>query len=144
MKCTVVIDPHNDEEVIVHAHSETELTRQIRSLCEQRSSKLIGYQDREATLLTASNICCFVVEHNHVFAICPTERYDMKCRLYELETRLPAHFLKINQSCIANMQHIKRFDASLAGSLRVIFSNGYTDFVSRRQLKAIKERFGLT
>ena len=56
---------------------------------------------------------------------------------------LGTDFIKINQSCIANIRQIQRFDTSFSGTLRVIFKNGYTDYVSRRQLKAVKERLGL-
>ena len=32
---------------------------------------------------------------------------------------------------------------TLGGSLTVVLKNGYRDYVSRRQLKAVKERMGL-
>jgi len=37
---------------------------------------------------------------------------------------------------------IKKFDVSFGGALTVIFKNGYTDYVSRRQMKIVKERIG--
>jgi DNA-binding LytR/AlgR family response regulator len=46
-------------------------------------------------------------------------------------------------SCIANLSKIKKFNASFSGSLSVVFKNGYTDYVSRRSVKFIKERLGL-
>jgi len=71
-----------------------------------------------------------------------TKTFRLNHRLYQLEERLGTRFLKINQSCLANIQQIQRFDASLAGALLVIFKNGYRDYVSRRQLKTVKERMG--
>ena len=52
-------------------------------------------------------------------------------------------FVKLNQSCIVNIKKIECFDASLGGALKVTLKNGYRDYVSRRQLKAVKERLGL-
>ncbi len=143
MKCTIVVDPTKDEEVIIYTKGNTGLANEIRLLCEQESTVLMGYQEREATRLSPHDVCCFIVENNHVIAICDTERFRIKKRLYELETCLPDNFVKINQSCIANFQKIKKFDAALAGTLRVVFTNGYIDFVSRRQIKYVKERLGL-
>ena len=51
-------------------------------------------------------------------------------------------YLKINQSCIVNIKAIKQFDVSLGGSLMISLKNGYRDYVSRRQVKAVKERIG--
>ena len=64
-------------------------------------------------------------------------------RLWQLEELLGEEFLKINQSCLANVSRIKRFRASFGGSLLVSFACGYEDYVSRRQLKQVKERMGM-
>ena len=61
----------------------------------------------------------------------------------DMEKKLPENFVKINQSCIANIDKINRFDASFSGTLKLIFKNSYTDYVSRRQLKTVKERIGI-
>ena len=86
---------------------------------------------------------CFSVEDNRVYAVTEKEKLQLKIRLYQVEEMADKGFVKINQSCVANIRHIKRFDASVSGTLRVVFKNGYTDYVSRRQLKTVKERLGL-
>ena len=53
------------------------------------------------------------------------------------------YFVKLNQSCLANIKQIKEFKASIGGSVMVIFQNGYKDYISRRELKNVKERIGL-
>ena len=80
---------------------------------------------------------------NKVCAVLKDETYQLKERLYTLEEKLPQVFVKINQSCIANIEKIGRFDASISGTLKLTFKNGWTDYVSRRQLKSIKERLGI-
>ena len=77
------------------------------------------------------------------FAITEKERLRLKCRLYQLEEVLPEYFVKINQSCVANIRKVARFDTSVSGTLLIKFKNGYKDYVSRRQMKAVKERLGL-
>lgn len=143
MKCRIIIDPHHEEEVLVYAHEQTALVQQIARLVTDEDVGLIGYRDKEAVPLTPSEIICFTVENGKVYAVTDRERLWIKRRLYQLEDSLPDRFVKLNQSCIANVRRIARFDASLGGALTVIFQNGQRDYVSRRNLKHIKERLGL-
>jgi acetyl esterase/lipase len=41
------------------------------------------------------------------------------------------------------IKHIKRFNTSVGGALTVTLQNGFRDYVSRRQLKSVKERLEL-
>ena len=93
--------------------------------------------------IVLSDTYCFTVEESRVYAITKSGKWQLKCRLYNLEESLPQSFVKINQSCIANIKMIHRFDTSLSGALAVRFKNGYCDYVSRRNLKTVKERLGL-
>lgn len=142
MKFTFIQDKNREEEVTVCAHEKTNLVRQIEQLVSEDSFRLVGYTEREAVPLNINDIFCFIVEDNRVFALTEKEKLQLKLRLYKIEERLPEGFVKINQSCIANIKRIKRFDASVSGTLTVIFQNGYKDYVSRRNLKNVKERLG--
>lgn len=140
MKVNLIIDRDRPEEVVIHAHRENRLTRAIQSLCEEDAVRLVGYRDREIVPLHLPDVCCFVVEDNKIIALTATEKLQLRCRLYTLEEELPDSFVKLNQSCIANLKQIERFDSSFAGTLTVRFRGGYTDYVSRRNLKTVKER----
>ena len=143
MKFRLIIDKNREEEILVYAHQKTPLTESIEKLVSQEEFRLIGYVDREAVKLDFDEICRFTVEDNRVFAETVNAKYRLKFRLREIEEKMPPVFVKINQSCLANINMIERFDASVSGSLLVKFKNGSTDYVSRRQLKTVKERFGL-
>lgn len=143
MKCKTIIDPACEEQVVIYAHEKTALVDKIERLVAEDPLQLIGYKEKTAVFLDIAAICCFVTENNKVYAHTAAEKLLLKSRLYQLEQTLPQNFIKINQSCIANIQKIERFDASFSGTLRVIFKNGYTDYVSRRNLKTIKERLEL-
>lgn len=142
MKFKIVIDKSREEEVIVYAHAETKLTDEIERLVSENSFELIGYKNKNAVKFSLNEVNCFSVEGGKVYAF-TEEKLLLKSRLYKIEENLSESFIKINQSTIANVRMIKKFDASLGGSLRVIFKNGYSDYVSRRQLKKVKERLGL-
>lgn len=143
MNCKLLLDKNHDEEVLIYAHKETPLTKAIEKLVEEDSAELIGYIEREAVMLDLLEVNCFVVEDNKVFALTSKDKLNIRTRLYKLEEKLPDIFIKINQSCVANIKQIKSFDASIAGSILVRFKNGHSDYVSRRQIKNVKERLGI-
>ena len=143
MKCKTVIDKTREEEVIIYAHERNETVEAIEKLVLRSDFELIGYLGKSAVRLEWSEVYCFTVEDNKVYAVTENEKLQLKHRLYQIEELADNDFVKINQSCVANISHIKRFDASISGTLRVVFKNGYTDYVSRRQLKTVKERLGL-
>lgn len=142
MKCKVFIDKNHEEEVVIYSHQRNFLVEQIESLVNSQEIEITGYKEQEAVKLDLSEIFCFICEENKIYALTEKERFKIKLRLYQLEEKLPRNFVKLNQSCIGNVKKIQRFNASFGGSLSVEFKNGYKDYVSRRQLKIVKERFG--
>ena len=61
------------------------------------------------------------------------ERYLLKERLYALEEKNLENFVKINQSCLANIRKTERFDTSVSGTLKIRFKNGDTDYEYRKE-----------
>ena len=144
MKLKIVIDKNREEEILVYAHAQTPLVEEIKHLVEEELREWIGYRDKVAMRLNLADICCFSVENNKVYAHMEKERLQIKLRLYQLEEKLDQNFVKINQSCIANIKQIERFEVAIGGALGVVFKNGHRDYVSRRNLKTVKERLGLS
>ena len=143
MKLKIFIDPEKDEEILIYAHKKSPLTDAIEQLVSENGVDIIGHNGTESVKLSLNEICCFSVIGEKVFARTLSGDFRVKLRLFQLEERLPDSFVKINQSCIANIRMIDRFDFSVSGSLLVKFRNGSSDYVSRRQMKKVKERFGL-
>lgn len=143
MKFKLVLDSTLEEQVVVYAHSESELTDKIKRLVESEPWLIIGFKGESSIPLVLEDIHCFTVFEGHVFALTDNDRLQVRERIYVLEKILGNDFVKINQSCLANTKRIARFSASIGGSLQVTFKNGHKDYVSRRQLKSVKERMGL-
>ncbi len=143
MKCEVIIDPACEEKVIIYARENSKQIEDIKKLVEEIGTELVGYGNREIKVLNPADICCVTVLDGKVYAVCEQEQLLLKQRLYEVEKLLPETFVKINQSCLANLRKVERFDASISGTLMLRFQNGHRDYVSRRQLKHVKERLGI-
>lgn len=143
MKISIYIDKKREEEIQIFVHEESELLEQIKSLVTDYSTQINGFKDKEIHPLKITDIFCFTVESNKLFALTENDKFLIKERLYNVEKDLPSNFIKINKSCIANINKIEHFDATFSGTLIVKFKNGHTDYVSRRSVKAVKERLGL-
>lgn len=143
MELKIVIDKNRAEEVLVFAHERSELVKSIESLVERCEKNFVAYGDGCVRKIRADEVYCFVSCGGKVCALTENEKLLLKERLYQIEEKLGNNFVKINQSCIGNINSIKSFDVSVSGTLKVIFKNGYTDYVSRRQIKNVKERFGI-
>ena len=142
MKVETVIDGTCEERVVIYAHSRTQLVEDIERLVSERAEYVLGYADGSVYKLLPEEIYCFSVEDGRVYAVTENGKVRIKERLYEIEGEWGRVFLKINQSCLVNVKRIERFESSIGGALSVILENGYRDYISRRQLKAVKERIG--
>ena len=143
MKVKVVIDPTRDEEVIIFTHQRTPLVEEIERLVLDKPLELLGFSDEETVVLEYVKVFRFTVENGKTYAYTEDKCYRIKQRLYQIEEQAPDHFIRIHQSCLANLRGIARFEASYSGTLRVVFKNGDVDYVSRRNVRHVKERLGV-
>lgn len=143
MKYKLIIDETKDEELIITCHHKREVFDQIEQLITNMDAQLIGYENEDIVILNYGDVVCFVSDNNKVFALVGKHKYLIKKRLYQIEEQLDLNYVRINQSCIANIKQISKFSASFNGFLQVHFKNGYSDYVSRRELKNVKERIGI-
>lgn len=143
MKYKLIIDETKDEELIITCHHKREVFDQIEQLITNMDAQLIGYENEDIVILNYDDVVCFVSDNNKVFALVGKHKYLIKKRLYQIEEQLDLNYVRINQSCIANIKQISKFSAAFNGFLQVHFKNGYSDYVSRRELKNVKERIGI-
>ena len=143
MKYRIIIDEERDEEVIIYAKERSELVDRLEALLkEEKSDFIVGVCGEDTAMLHINEIICFTVFDGATYALTEKGKFKTKMRLYQAEENYGADFLKINQSCIVRIDAIERFSASIGGSLSVHLKGGYRDYVSRRQLKNVKERMG--
>ncbi len=146
MKYTLHITDEFDEEIIIYARQKNELIDEIERLInakKQNTPPLIGYINNDIIEIKPEEVYCFYIENKKLFASLIRGDALIKRRLYEIEEILGNDFVKINQSTIANMKLVDHFSVSIGASLTVHFKNVRHDYVSRRQMKSVKERLGI-
>ena len=142
MKFKLIIDKEKDEEVVVTAHSHTDLIDEIQALISKHTDRIPGYTEDDIKMLSVSQIECITVLDGKTYAIdSKNQQYRLKQRLYELEAALPSSFIRINKSTLANETCLDRFAVTYTGAVDAVFKCGYREYVSRRCFAQIKRRF---
>ena len=143
MKCYTYIEETEEEKVLIYAKERTKLIDDIESLVISSDIDLTGTYNEEIVKINVNGVVCFISENNKVFALINDKKYQIRQRLYQIEEMNLNAFIKLNQSCLANKNKIKKFESTIGGALKVIFKNGYIDYISRRELKNVKQRMGI-
>lgn len=144
MKFTLIIDKEKEEEVVATVHGRTALTDEIEELVMKYAGadRIPAYTEDGMKMLSFSDIECVTVLDGKTYAIdSRNQRYRLKQRLYELEALLPASFIRINKSTLANENRLERFAVIYSGGVDAVFKCGYREYVSRRCFAHIKRRF---
>ena len=144
MKFKLIIDKNKDEEVVVTARERSVLTDRIEALIREDagSDRIAAYTEDDMKMLKFSDIECITVQEGKTWAVDTRgRRYRLKLRLYELESLVPACFIRINKSALANENRLERFTDTYSGAVDAVFKCGYREYVSRRCFAAIKRRY---
>lgn len=122
------------------------LTDQVKALAVrlQGGGVLTGWRGDVAVPLPAAEILRCYGEEKGVKVQTTQGVYDLKERLYELESKLDRHtFVRISHSELVNLEKVTALDLSLTGTIRMTLAEDTVCYVSRRYVKKIKEALGL-
>ena len=111
MKFKLIIDDQQEETVVATVHSRSPLVDEIEALVLKHAGadRIPGYTEDNIKMLAVSDIECITVLDGKTYAIdTENQRYRLKLRLYELEGILPASFIRINKSTLANENRLDR------------------------------------
>ena len=142
MKLNVFVDKTQEERIDIYIKEKRQIVEDIENLISEENI-LLCYKNSEIYKVSFSEIILLVVENEKVVVFTEKDKFFIKERLYMAEEKLSSDFIRLNQSAICNIRKIRKFDCSVSGTLKVTFTNGLTDYVSRRQVKAVRERLGL-
>ena len=144
MKFKLIIDKDKDEEIVATVRKRSVLTDRIEALVREESGadRITAWNEDDMKMLKFSDIECITVQEGKTWAVDTRGRhYRLKLRLYELEAMLPACFIRINKSALANENRLERFTATYSGAVDAVFKCSYREYVSCRCFAAIKRRY---
>lgn len=143
MRVRIVLEPERTEpEAVIYAAREDDEVRQAAQLL--RREMLNGYSGAQITRLQSRAILRIYAERRKVYAQTEDARYQLRQRLYELETLLaPDGFLRISNSEIVRSDAILRLNLLPGGMIGMELRGGIRTYVSRRYVKKLREHLEL-
>lgn len=142
MRYELIIDPSKEEKIVITAHKMNDTISKIEKIINN-NFKLIAYSENEIIPINLNEVYAFFTNNGKVYISIKDKEYLIKERLYQIEEVLDDSFIRINQSCIVNVNYILKFDLSLTSSIKVVLKNNFQDYISRREVKNVKRRLGL-
>lgn len=146
MQIEIKIDTSYSEPklLILTAEVTEEINSIVQKLSEAVPQIISGSKDGKFEVLEQAELIRIYTSNGKVFAVTNNGEYTLRLRLYEIEERLnPNQFIRISNSEIVSLKHIKNFDLSFTGTICVRLSNGTTTYVSRRYVSKIKKILGM-
>ena len=148
---TNISSEYQNIEVCINAPEKNEEVQKLENELLLKASKsietIIGMHDNDIFILNIKDIIEFFSEEKNIF--CKTEEgiYRLKEKMYYLEEMLPnKDFIRISNSAIININHVKCFNTSIIGKIIVKFKDGTEETVSKRKtadiMKFLRERRG--
>ena len=149
---TSISNEYDDIQITIKAPSLDKKTQMIIdaiSNITNDSNQITGELDNNIYILSINDIICFYSDEKYNYCQTLENNYRIRSTLYELEEKLnKTNWIRISNSCIVNLNHIKCFDIGTVGSIVVVLKNGSKKDVSKRKIKEImnllKDRRRLT
>lgn len=146
MKLSIVIDKKlADTEVDIRAREIDRDVRMIQAIAQgNMPENIVGFDQGRAVILSFDQIVRCYAEDKKVYAQSSQGVFQVRNRIYELEERFAgSSFVRISQSEIVNLKHIKSLELGFKGTIIIQFKGGGETYVSRRYAKEFKKSLGL-
>lgn len=146
---TNISKEYQNIEVWINAPEKNEEVQALENELLYKTSKsieqIIAMKDNDIFIINTSDIILFFSEEKNNFCKTKDGMYRIKEKLYYLEEMLSTKdFIRISNSAIVNINHVKCFNTSIIGKIIVKFKDGSEENVSKRKtseiMKFLKDR----
>ena len=138
-----ISNEYEDINILIGApENSEEVDKIIEAIAQisQEKNYIIGTKNSKNYIIKLKDIICFYSEHKNNYAKTKEDNFKIRQKLYELENTLGNNYVRISNSCIVNIVQIKAFDASITGTIEVIFKDNTKEYVSRRKIKEVLKK----
>lgn len=132
------------EEIIIRCHNVDDDIMRLVSALRDGKNKLSGYSEDGISPLSVKDIFYFDTVDNKVFAYTSDKVYEIRLKLYEVESKYEnTDLLRISKSTIVNISKIAHLTPRLNGRFDAVMKNGETVIISRQYVNLLKEKLGI-
>ncbi len=128
-----------DECLIIECVEVTPDIESIRSYALTKGTTLTGSVDGRIYQFNLSDVLYFEAVDERVFAYTKSKMYELRIRLYELESAYAdKHFIRCSKSFIINLMKLESISPALNGRFAAHMKNGEKIIISRQYVPKIK------
>ncbi|MCI8770491.1 MAG: LytTR family transcriptional regulator [Lachnospiraceae bacterium] len=146
VECKISAD-YKEPYAVIYLNKMTKAIAEIISMLEKEgtdSLTLVATKEKRTYFIKPEEISLVRSEGREIVCYDKLKnKYVLDKPLYELESILDHHFVRVSKSTIVNIRQINHVEASLNGTMELVMKNGITDYISRSYRKVFKERLGL-
>lgn len=144
MKIIIETPTEGENEIIIRCRELDEELMNLIYAIGQGRKRITGYSGKVMVQLVPADIYCFESVDNKVFAYCEKEVYEVKEKLYELESIYKnTDFQRISKSVIANISFIETVIPLIGARLEAKLKNGERVIISRQYMPELKKKLGI-
>lgn len=133
------IKDKQNEKVIIDCVEITQDVQKIRSFVLTKGTTLTGKMDESICQFNLNEVYYFEAVDEKVFAYTEGKVYELRNRLYELESAYSdKHFVRCSKSFLINLMKLESISPSLNGRFVAHMKNGEKIVVSRRYVLELK------
>lgn len=133
------IKDKQNEKVIIDCVEITQDVQKIRSFVLTKGTTLTGKMDESICQFNLNEVYYFEAVDERVFAYTEGKVYELRTRLYELESAYSdKHFVRCSKSFLINLMKLKSISPALNGRFVAHMKNGEKIVVSRRYVLELK------
>ena len=151
MQVEIKIEQCEKNYCVIHAQSESDGIKEIAQKISMmdangKNTVIPGWDGDYCIQVKQQDLLRIYSLDKKVYLECQTEKEPLllKMRLYEFEElaeRLGwTDFIRISNTDIINLSHVKKFDMSFSGVVKVIYGEERFAIVSRRYMNKIKDQ----
>ncbi len=136
-------EEQEDEIIIRCAHIDDNLMSFIRML-KKGTKKIPAYSETGITILSLEDILYFESVDNKTFAYIEKSVFEVKRKLFELETECAnTDFLRVSKSIIVNISKIVHLRPLLYGRFEGELNNKEKFVISRQYIGDLRKKLGI-
>ena len=137
------VDSREKEQALIRAVEKTADIASAIDLLENGSGGVAVTKDRNTFFCRLTQIYYIESVDKRTYVYTKGDCYESRERLYELEEKLGAYFVRISKSMIANLRKVRNVSAEPGGRMVAVLLNEERVIISRSYVKEIKRRLGI-
>lgn len=143
MKVTFEYADMAEPEIIIRGDISSPQVKNIAELLNGKKilQKMFFFKNEREYIFDISDVVYFEADNNKTIAHIGTEMYEVRHKLYELESiGRSKGFVRISKGIIVNVNFVKSVEAELSGNYTALLRDIKTQLtISRKYVKAFKE-----